>query len=126
VPAPTPVPVREAARSAERRLLYALAEGRSNMGILGDRYLGDFGGHSIELVRDNVAKTLSLVIDGKTVAWESRVLPHDITLTGDFTHGGERHTVVAHSTVKKILGLPLDADDGIEIDGKPLPLRKVK
>jgi hypothetical protein len=96
------------------------------MGILGDRYVGELDGHSIELVRDNVKKTLSLLIDQNTVAWESRVLPHDITLTGEFEHNGVKHSVVAHSTVKKILGLPLDADDGIEIDGKPLPLRKAK
>ncbi len=96
------------------------------MGITGDRYEGDFAGHKIELVRDNLQKTLALVIDGSKVAWESRILPHDITLKGEFEHKGAKHTVVAHSTVKKILGLPLDADDGIEIDGKPLPLRKTK
>ena len=96
------------------------------MGITGDRYEGDFEGHRIELVRDNLSKTLALVIDGSRVAWESRVLPHDITLKGEFEHKGAKHSVVAHSNVKKILGLPLDADDGIEIDGKPLPLRKTK
>ena len=96
------------------------------MGIMGDRYEGALDGHKIELVRDNLAKTLALVIDGSTVAWESRILPHDITLKGEFEHEGVKHTVVAHSTVKKILGLSLDADDGIEIDGKPLPLRKTK
>jgi hypothetical protein len=96
------------------------------MGLTGDRYEGTFEGHKIELVRDNVHKTLSLVIDGTKVAWESRILPHDITLNGEFEHAGAKHAVVAHSTVKKILGLPLDADDGVEIDGKPLPLRKTK
>jgi hypothetical protein len=96
------------------------------MGIMGDRYEGELDGHKIELVRDNLEKTLSLLIDGKTVAWESRILPHDITLKGEFEHKGTKHTVVAHSTVKTILGLPLDADDGIEIDNKPLPLRKTK
>jgi hypothetical protein len=73
------------------------------------------------MVRDNSKKTLSLLIDGITVACESRGLPHDITMHGEFEHEGVKHAVVAHSTVKKILGLPLDADDGIEIDGKPLP-----
>jgi hypothetical protein len=96
------------------------------MGLTGDRYEGELDGHKIELVRDNVHKTLALVIDGNRVAWESRVLPHDITLKGEFDHKGTKHAVVAHSTVKKVLGLPLDADDGIEIDGKPLPLRKTK
>jgi len=37
-----------------------------------------------------------------------------------------RERLIAHSTVKKILGLPLDADDAIEIDGEPLPLRETK
>jgi hypothetical protein len=96
------------------------------MGIMGDRYEGELDGHKIELVRNNLDKTLSLLIDGHKVAWESRILPHDITLEGEFEHGGSKHKVVAHSTVKKILGLPLDADDGIEVDGKPLPLRKTK
>jgi len=96
------------------------------MGITGDRYEGEFEGHKIELVRNNWDKTLALLIDGAKVAWESRVLPHDITLKGEFEHKGVKHAVVAHSIVKKILGLPLDADDGIEIDGKTLPLKKTK
>ena len=96
------------------------------MTIAGERYEGDFDGHKIELVRDNVHKTLSLLIDGNRVAWESRIFPHDITLKGEFDHKGTKHSVLAHSTVRAILGLPLDADDGIEIDGKPLPLRKTK
>jgi hypothetical protein len=94
------------------------------MGITGDRYVGELDGHTIELVRNNWDKTLSLLIDGTRVAWESRILPHDITLTGEFEHKGQKHVVVAHSTVKQILGLPLGADDGIEIDGKTLPLKK--
>ena len=96
------------------------------MGILGDRYEGELDGHAIVLVRNNLEKKLSLLIDGNTVAWESVILPHDVTLEGEFDHHGHKHKVVAHSTVKKILGLPLDADDGIEIDGKPLPLKKTK
>lgn len=96
------------------------------MGIMGDRYVGEFEGHQIELVRNNLDKTLSLLIDGSTVAWESRILPHDITLQGEFEHKGVKHTVTAHSTVKPILGLPLSAEDSIEIDGKPLPLRKTR
>lgn len=97
------------------------------MGIMGDRYEGMFDGHRIELVRDNVEKKLTLLIDGKGAAWESRVLPHDITLNGEFEHNGAKHTVVAHSTVKRLLGiLPYDTDDSIEIDGKALPLTKTK
>ena len=96
------------------------------MGITGDRYQGTFAGHSIELVRENVLKTLSLEIDGLEVARASRVLPHDITLTAELEHEGVTHTIVARSTVKKILGLPLDANDVIEVDGEPLALRKLR
>ena len=96
------------------------------MGLTGDRYLGKFENHQIELVRNNWDKTMSLIIDGDKVAWESRVLPHDITLEGQFEHLGIKHVVVAHSVVKPILGLPLGAEDSIEIDGKPLPLTKTK
>ena len=96
------------------------------MGITGDRYQGTFAGHSIELVRENVLKTLSLEIDGLEVARASRVLPHDITLRAELEHEGVTHTVVARSTVKKILGLPLDANDVIEVDGEPLALRKLR
>jgi hypothetical protein len=95
------------------------------MGITGDHYEGEFEGHRIALVRNHWDKSLALVIDGDRVAWESRILPRDKTLSGEFEHAGVRHTVVAHSAVRKVLGLPLDADDGIEVDGKPLPLRKV-
>jgi hypothetical protein len=94
------------------------------MGIVGDRYEGEFEGHRIELVRDNLAKTLALVIDGSTVARESRILPHDIVLVAELEHDRVKHTVVARSTVKRVLGLPFDADDAIEVDGKPVPLRR--
>ena len=96
------------------------------MGITGDRYQGTFAGHSIELVRENVLKTLSLEVDGHEVARASRVLPHDITLTAELEHEGVTHTVTARSTVKRILGLPLDANDVIEVDGEPLALRRVR
>lgn len=96
------------------------------MGITGDRFQGRFAGHVIELVRDNVPKTLSLVIDGHEVAGESRALPHDIMLTAELEHESATHTVVARSTVERVFGLPIDANDGIEIDGVPLALRKAK
>jgi len=94
------------------------------MGLMGDRYKGTFEGHTIELVRDNLRKSLSLLVDGDRVAWESRILPHDITLKGEFEHAGKKHSVVAHSTVRPILGLPLSVEDSIEIDGKLLALQK--
>ena len=96
------------------------------MGIMGDRYEGSFDGHKIELVRNNLNKTLNLLIDGAVVASEQRWLPKDITLRADFEHKGVKHAVVAHQHLKPILGLPIDCDDSIEIDGKPLPLTKVK
>jgi hypothetical protein len=96
------------------------------MAITGDRYEGTFGGHKIELVRNNLDKTLSLLIDGTVVASERRWLPKDITLHAEFEHEGAMHTAVAHQHLKPLLGLPIDSDDSIEIDGKPLPLKKTK
>ncbi len=53
------------------------------MAITGDRYVGKYEGHGIELVRNNWDKTLKLLIDGKEVASESRV-PHTLaTLHAD-------------------------------------------
>ena len=94
------------------------------MGIMGDRYEGTFEGHTIALVRNNLDKTLSLEIDSVVVASEQRWLPKDITLHAEFEHKGKKHSVVAHQTVKPILGLPIDSDDSIEVDGQPLPLTK--
>lgn len=91
------------------------------MSITGDRYVGTYEGHSIELVRNNWDKTLKLLIDGKEVASESRILPHDITLTGEFEHNNVRHTVIA-----KAVAHFLSSDDTIEVDGEALPLTKVK
>jgi hypothetical protein len=96
------------------------------MGVTGDRYEGTFDGHKIELVRNNVDKTLNLLIDGAVVASEQRWLPKDITLHAEFEHKAVKHTVVAHQHLKRILGLPIDHDDSIEVDGKPLPLKKTK
>ncbi len=96
------------------------------MGMTGDRYEGTFDGHKIELVRNNVNKTLNLLIDDNVVASEHRWLPKDITLHADFEHKGVKHAVVAHQQVKPLLGLPIACDDSIEIDGKPLPLKKTK
>lgn len=91
------------------------------MSITGDRYVGTYAGHAIELVRNNWNKTLSLLIDGEVVASESRVLPHDITLTGALEHGGVRHTVVATAVVRG-----LSSQDAISVDGESLPVTKVR
>jgi len=91
------------------------------MAITGDRYVATYEGHTIELVRNNWAKTLKLRIDGREVASESRVLPHDITLTGTFDHNGVEHTVAAKSVVR----FP-SATDAIEVDGQALNLTKIE
>ena len=94
------------------------------MSITGDRYEGTFDGHTIALVRNNLTKTLNLLIDGVVVASEQRWLPKEITLHAEFEHKGVKHDVVAYQHLKPILGLPIATDDSIEIDGKPLPLTK--
>lgn len=91
------------------------------MSITGDRYVGTYAGHAIELVRNNWNKTLSLLIDGEVVASESRALPHDITLTAELELQGLRHTVMATAMVRG-----LSSDDSIQVDGEPLPLTKVQ
>jgi hypothetical protein len=91
------------------------------MSVMGDRYTGIYEGHSIELVRNNWDKTLRLLIDGNEVARESRILPHDITLTGEFEHNDVRHAV----TAKAVAHFPFSADS-LEVDGQALPLTKVK
>jgi hypothetical protein len=91
------------------------------MSLTGDRYVGTYEGHTIELVRNNWNKTLKLLIDGQEVACESRTLPHDILLSGTLEHNGVQHTVVA----KSIVHFP-STEDTIEIDGQTLPLTKMK
>lgn len=91
------------------------------MALTGDRYIGSYAGHTIELVRNNWNKTLALLIDGQEASRESRILPHDITLTGTLVHEGMRHTVVAKSRVQLIA-----TTDTIEVDGQPLPLTKTR
>ena len=94
------------------------------MGIAGDRYEGTFDGHKLELVRNSLDKTLSLLLDDAVVASAQRWVPKDITLRADFEHNGLKHTVVAHQQVKPFLGLPVGTDDSVEIDGQPLALKK--
>ncbi|MBD1842602.1 hypothetical protein H6F89_04075 [Cyanobacteria bacterium FACHB-63] len=91
------------------------------MSITGDCYVGSYEGHVIELVRNNWDKILKLLIDGQEVASESRILPHDITLIGEFEHNHVRHRVVA-----KAVSHFLSSDDTVEVDGEELPLNKVK
>ena len=92
------------------------------MALTGDRYVGTFEGHTIELIRSNWNKTLRLLIDGKEVACESCMLPGRITLTGVVEHGGVQHTVVAKSVPRRFLWTRVT----IEVDGQLLPLTRTK
>jgi hypothetical protein len=92
------------------------------MGVTGDRYVAEYEGHTIELVRDNWVKTLALWIDGSEVARESRALPHNITLSATLEHNGVQHTVTAKSAIQRLVS----TKDTIEVDGVPLPLTKTQ
>ena len=92
------------------------------MALTGDRWVGTFEGHTIELVRNNWNKTLRLLIDGKKVASASCMFPRRITLTGAVEHGGVQHAVVAKSVPHRLLW----AKDTIEVDGQPLTLTKTR
>jgi hypothetical protein len=107
----------------ESQLLEFLASHNKEefMSFISERYIGTYEGHTIELVRNNLDKTLKLLIDKQEVASESRILPHDISLTGTLEHNGKKHTVVAKSIVR----FP-STEDTIEIDGQTLPLMKMK
>ena len=91
------------------------------MALTGDRYVAEYEGHTLELVRDNWVKTLKLVIDGQEVASESRILPHDVRLTATLEHGGVQHRVEAKSVVRG-----LSTSDTIEVDGLPVPTAKTR
>ncbi|MFO0811323.1 MAG: hypothetical protein U0746_22055 [Gemmataceae bacterium] len=90
------------------------------MSLTGDRYVGTYEGHTVELVRNNWVKTLTLRIDGQAVATQSCVLPGRITLAGTLDHNGVRHAVVARSVPRRVLW----TDDTVEVDGRPLALDK--
>lgn len=90
----------------------------AHMGLLGDGYRATYNGHTIELIRDNRAKTLKLVIDGVEVVSQPRALQHDITLTATLVHDGVSHRVVARSIVGRT------SSGTLMIDGAPLPIAK--
>jgi len=92
------------------------------MAITGHRFVGTYHGHTIELVRNNWVKTLTLLIDGQEVASESCMLPGRITLNGALDHNGARHVVVARSVPRLLLW----TTNTIEVDGKELALSKTK
>jgi hypothetical protein len=88
------------------------------MGLMGDGYRGAYLGHTIELIRDNLAKKLKLVIDGVEVASQPRAMQHDITLTATLVHEGVSHGVVARSIVGRT------TSGTVVIDGAPLAIAK--
>ena len=88
------------------------------MGLMGDGYRGTYQGHTIELIRDNLAKKLKLVIDGVEVASQPRAMQHDITLTATLVHEGVSHRVVARSIVGRT------TSGTVMIDGAPLTIAK--
>jgi hypothetical protein len=90
----------------------------ARMGLMGDGYRGTYQGHTIELIRDNLAKKLKLVIDGVEVASEPRAMQHDITLTATLVHEGVSHRVVARSIVGRT------TSGTVMIDGAPLTIAR--
>src|SRR5262245_60693783 len=92
------------------------------MALTGDRYIGEFEGHTVELVRNNWVKSLVLLIDGHEVDRTTCHFPGTRTLRGELVRNGIRHAVVAKSVPRYVLW----TKDTIEIDGKALHLTKTK
>ena len=90
------------------------------MALTGNRYVGTYKGHAVELIRNKWFKTLSLWIDGKRVALELCIWPWPTTLTGTLEHDGGAHAVVARSIPRHILW----TIDTVEVDGVALALKK--
>ena len=84
------------------------------MGIITQRYVADYEGHPIELVRNALAKTLTLRIDNRRAARASCALPRTITLTGSLEHQGMRHTVTCTSLAHL---RSLSREESIAVDG---------
>lgn len=93
------------------------------MGIITDTYVSEYEGHTIELVRNALAKTLTLRIDDAPVARASCALPRDVFLTGTLEHHGVQHTVTAKSVVHM---RSLSREASIEVDGVALPGTKTQ
>jgi hypothetical protein len=92
------------------------------MALTGDRYVGEFGGHTIELVRNRWTQTLSLLIDGTVAARASCNLPRTITLSAELEVDGARHAVVAKSVPRHVFW----TTDTIEVDGQELLLTRTR
>lgn len=88
------------------------------MRVITERHAAEYEGHTIELVRNALAKTLTLRIDGTPVARASCALPRDVILTGTLEHRGIQHAVTAKSIVHL---RTLSRQASIEVDGAVLP-----
>ena len=88
------------------------------MGIIIERYMAEYGGHTIELVRNALVKTLTVRIDGKRPAWASCAFPRDIILAGALEQNGAQRTVTAQSLVHL---RSLSREASIAVDGAIIP-----
>ena len=95
------------------------------MSLSGDRYRTEHAGHRIELVRDNLAKTLSLLVDDEVVASKRRWWPRDLELHATLEVDGVAHALAAYEHVVMVVGWPTRTQDSIELDGVPLALTVV-
>jgi hypothetical protein len=90
------------------------------MALTGECYVGVYEGHTVELIRNNWVKTLSLWLDGRRVAWAMTIWPRKVTLTGTLEHDGIARAVVARAVPRRILWSTVT----VEADGKALALTK--
>jgi hypothetical protein len=88
------------------------------MALTGDYYVGQYEGHTVELIRNNWNKSLKLLIDGDEVARASCTFPGRRTLAGSLECNGVRHAVVATSVPYRLVL----TKDTVEVDGSELPL----
>jgi hypothetical protein len=88
------------------------------MDLIIERYVAEYGGHTIELVRNALVKTMALRIDGKRAAWASCAFPRDIILAGVLKQNGAQHTVTAQSLVHL---RSLSREASIAVDGVIMP-----
>jgi hypothetical protein len=99
------------------------------MGITGDHFEGQFEEHKIEIVRTNLDKVTVVLVDGYEVVHESVALPHNWDKDKEFQIGscGKKHTLHAHSQLKKIFGfLPVDNEYTVVIDGQEVLFKRIK
>ncbi len=90
------------------------------MAFTGERYVGVYEGHTVELIRNSWVKTLSLWIDGQRAAWAMCIWPRRITLAGTLEHDGVERAVVARSVPRRVLWTTVT----VEVDGETLALTK--